>query len=68
MIARGEDIGQEGKIILVLGPGWQLERIKVRIGYSQIFCLPTRIRPHCHITIGATSEAGIDGIVWIPYL
>src|SRR5579884_290005 len=56
----GEDIGQQGKILFVLGPLWQLEGIKVCIRHAQVLGLTTGVRPHRYIPIGPASETGID--------
>lgn len=62
MIAGGEDVGEQHEVGLVLLARRQLQTVEVGVGNAQILRLPARPGPHGDVAVGATGEAGIDGL------
>src|ERR1700685_1973631 len=59
MPPRRENISESNKVLLMVCPGRQLERIEIRIRYSKILSLTTTIRSHRHIPIGTSRKPRI---------
>src|SRR5205814_2731807 len=53
VVAGGEDVGQQGEVRLVLGSRRQLQAVEVGVGDSDAFGLPTHVRTHGDIPVGA---------------
>lgn len=55
-----EDVCQQSKIRLMLGPWRQLQAIEVCKWHAEVLGLTTLVRSHCHVTVGSSSETRVD--------